>query len=190
MTNVDAPFGFRPMGVFAGFAPNFEVCPGVAAYNAGAMYQGDVLDFSSGKLVPDSVAGGGAPIAGIAVAFEWASTAKKRRAFQNYYPDDDSSGDADIEVRFIAATTSQLFIVQSDNENVTQANVGSYANWVAGTGSAYSGISGAALDAGTINSTQGSLPFQIVGRLGAPQTDPDATYNLVIVRCVSSRFPA
>lgn len=190
MTNTNAPFGFKETGVLSGSAPNFAVAQGAAAYNAGAMYQGDVLDLSSGLLVPDSVVGGGAPIAGIAVGFSWVSIAQKRRVFQNYYPNSDSVDNANITVHYMAAVGSQLFIVQSDNENITQANIGQFANWAAGAGgNTYTGMSSAALDAGSLTGTQGDLPFQVVSLLGAPQTDPAATYNQVVVRCVNSRFP-
>lgn len=181
MTNTNAPRGFSPSNFTAGIPGVFGLTPGKMAYNASACYQGDPVILSSGKIAVATVTGNtGAAVAGIAVSFTWVSIAQKRRVWQNYYPSNDSQGNADVDVLY-AGHPDALFDVQVNAGNAAQADVGSFFNWATGTGNTYTGLSGFSLDYSTKNASQGSLPFVLQAILQAPGTDPASDYNIVRV---------
>lgn len=183
MTNTQAPFGFRYMGLVDGSPPNFGIAPGKMAYNASASYRGDSLVFSAGKLASGTTTGGtGAATAGVAWSFSWVSTAQQRRVWMPYYPGNDSVSNADVDIYYVN-NPGAIFEVQSSGSAITQANVGSFINFAVGSGgNTYSGQSSYSADQATINASQGVLPFAIYQIEQAPRTDPASSYNLIRVR--------
>jgi len=181
MSNVNAPRGFNPSDFLSGTEPNYGLTFGKMAYNASAVYKGDPLILSGGKVAVATVTGdAGAAVAGIAVSFSWVSIAQKRRVWESYYPGNDSQGNADVEVWY-QAHPNALFDVQVNGGPATQADVGSFFNFASGAGNTYSGLSGFSLDYSTKNASQGTLPFVLYQILGQPGTDPTSEYNIVRV---------
>lgn len=182
MSNTNSPSGFKSSNFAAGSEPNYGLTPGKMAYNASAVYRGDPLILSSGKVAVATVTGGtGAAVAGIAESFTWVSIAQGRRVWQSYYPGNDSQGNADVDVLY-QAHPNALFTVQINTGGpAVQADVGSFFNFATGSGSTYSGQSGFSLDYSTKNASQGSLPFVLYSIVQAPQSDPASDYNLVVV---------
>jgi hypothetical protein len=191
MSNVNSPFGFRDAGLIPGGASNFTLSKGLMAYNASAVYWGDPLIISSGKLAVATVTGNtGAAIAGVAVYFTWISTAQGKRAYQPWYPGSDSVGNADVTVHYISDPNC-LLVCQSSGTAIPQTVVGQYANFTTGTPSTLIGSSGMSLDQTTLNATAGALPFQVVGFPIAPALNSDITssYNLVFVKMANITVP-
>jgi len=184
MSNQNSPVGFRDVGFVVGSGSMAANAVGPMAYNASACYWGDCLINSSGKLAVATATGNtGAAIVGIAMWFSWQSTAQGKFVRQRYYPGSDSVGNADVNVHYLSDPNT-LFIVQSSGTAITQADVGKYANFTTGTPSTATGASGMSLDQTTLNTTQGVLPFQILGLPVAPLQNTDATssFNLVYVK--------
>lgn len=181
MSNTNAPRGFSPSDFLSGTEPNFGLTRGFMAYNASATYKGDPLKLVSGKVAVATVTGNaGAAVAGVADSFKWVSIAQNRTVFQQFYPGNDSQGNADVEVLYNAHPNA-LFDVQVNASNAVQADVGSFFNFATGAGNTYSGLSGFSLDYSTKNAAQGTLPFVLYSILGAPGTDPTSAYNIVRV---------
>jgi hypothetical protein len=183
MTNILSPKGFQSYGNSDGVSSNFGLARGKMAYNASACYSGDPLIASGGKLAVATTTGAsGAAVAGVAKSFSWLSTAQGRRVWQNYYPSNDSVGNADVDVFFVNYPDA-LFIVQSNGTTaVAQTDVGKFGNFATtNTGNTASGLSGMSLDYANLNATKGTLPFYIYKLVEAPATDPASAYNLVIV---------
>lgn len=184
-SNTNAPFGFKQVDATSGVSPNYGISAGVMAYNASACYRGDPLILTSGKVAVATVTGGsGAAVLGIAEYFKWVSIAQNRTVIQNFYPGNDSQGNADVQVGFINLGGA-IFDVQSNGTNISQANVGEFINFATGVGNQYTGQSGFTIDQGTLNSSQGTLPFVVQGiepgPIGSPTYDPTGTYNIIRV---------
>lgn len=193
MSNTFAPNGFQSSSFIAGLGQSFGLTAGKVAYNASAIYRGDPVILTSGKIAVATVTGNtGAAIAGIAESFSWVSTAQGRRVYQSFYPGSDSVGNADVDVLFQGSPES-LFVVQVGNAGAAgsssnlaaQADIGAFFNFYTGTGNVYSGMSGFSLDYATKNTTQGTLPFVLQAILQAPVTDPTSANNLVVVGIAS-----
>jgi hypothetical protein len=189
MSNVNQPFGFRPIGTQDGIAPNFGLARGQMLSSASAAFYGDLLTITGGYLSPAAVVGGGAPLAGVAKDFDWASQSQQRHWWNQYWPGNDTYAGQYVVVHY-SMNPQAKYQVQalnnSGNGAVTQASVGKFANFSAGAGgNTANGISSHALDDSTISAVQGNLPLKIVGIVQSPASDPTSAYNLVIVELVN-----
>lgn len=177
-TNPNAPFGFKLIGLKDGSPPNFGTRTGlIASANAHQIFRGDVLTpVAAGYLdVFTAAIGGGAPVGGIAWAFQYFSTSQGKTVYTNYWPGNgDATGDVTV---FYDSNEDGLFEVQALLGPITQASVGSNANFNVGGGGQTIGAgnqSSFSLDDGTIGAGV-SLPFKIY-RL--PVQGPQSQYAM------------
>lgn len=186
MANILAPFGFRWAHQLSGVAPNCaQTMRRILKTNATAIFHGDpVASQSSGYVQQAAV--GTAPVAGIFVGCNYLSVSMGRLVWSNYWP---GNGDAQTDPEcYIIDDPNAVFTVQASGGPVALADVGSNANFTLATaGNTASGMSGAALDATTVNTTS-TLPFRIVGYPGdgffpavGPGSDPTSANNNVFV---------
>lgn len=184
MSNVLAPFGFKPSDFISGQSPNYGLQTGLMAYNASATYRGDAVILISGKVAVATVTGNaGAAVLGIAWQFKWVSIAQKQVVWASYYPGNDSVSNADVEVWFLGNPDAVFTVQINTGGPAVQADVGSFFNFDTGTPNTLSAVqtSGMSLDYSTKNASQGTLPFVLRGIVQAPQSDPTTDYNLVTV---------
>lgn len=192
MSNPSAPFGFLDASALDGSVTNFGLYTGRALAAAAAMGSGDLLTITNGELSQAAVVPGGAQIAGVMAAAHWNSTAQGRPVQQAFYPGNDSSQNADIDVR-ANVHPNLIFRVRCANNAglgpVTQASVGKFANFsIPVAGAITSGgfwKSGFMLDDNTISAIQGNLPLKIIFIEQQPITDPTAANNIVRVQLVN-----
>lgn len=194
-TNPNSPFGFRKIDAADGVAPTFGTRKGLIIKSSNvAMFVGDPVNpLSSGYYTLATTTGGtGAAVGGIISGFKWISLTANQTVYRKYWPGTGTAEAADdIEVEI---ETEGIFEVQCLLGPITQASVGKWANFAVGAGGRTFGAgnqSSYSLDDGTINATQGSLPFEIyrlpVQAPGAslfltPGYDPANAYNKVWVR--------
>lgn len=163
-TNPNAPFGFKYIGQKdGGSSPNFGVRTGmIASANTNEIFSGDPLKaLAAGYLDVSTVVGGGAAIGGVALWFEWFSTSQNKTVRQLWWP---GNGDAigDVTCAYHAHPDS-LFEAQCLLGPLTQADVGSNANFNVGSGGQTVGAgnySSFTLDDGS-KGAGASLPFKI-----------------------------
>lgn len=183
-TNTNSPFGFKQVDRASGASPNYGLTWGVVAYNASAIYAGDPIILTSGKLAIATVTGNtGAAVAGVAAMFKWVSIAQGRTVIQSFYPGSDSVGNADVAIGYINDPNA-LFDVQSSGTAIVQADVGKGVNFATGTGNVYTGQSGFTADQATLNGTIGALPFVVQAIEPGPIVsgyDPTLSYNIIRV---------
>ena len=174
MANTLAPFGFSQFQG-TGYTPTFELTTMYAAYNAGAMYQGDAVvpvTSSATGLIKQATASTVA-LAGIFWGCKYLSVSQKRVIWNNYWPGSDVASGNNVECYVINDPAAQ-FLCQTTNSNttataVTQTYVGQLINLAVGTGSTTTGLSGMSADQYTI-STTATLPFVIKGIYGGSPT--------------------
>lgn len=189
--NPNSPFGFQYVGQIDGSPPNFGNRVGfLASGNAHQIFTGDVLaPLAAGYLDVQSPVGGGAPIGGIAGWFSWNSLSQNRKVWQNWWPGNgDSVGANPVEVFYYAGPNS-VFRVQALLGPITQASVGSNANYDVGAGGQTFGAGNKSSYSLTSVGAGASLPFKIYGLPNASTNpilvqageDPANPYNQVFV---------
>ena len=161
-TNPNAPFGFKYIGKTDGSPPNYGMRTGlIASANTHPTFVGDVLKpDSAGYLDVFTVAvGGGAPIGGVAVFFQWISKSQNKTLIQNWWP---GNGDAlgDVTV-FYQSDPTALFQVQALLGPIQQTDVGSNANFDVGAGGQTIGAGNQSSFSLTAVGSGASLPFKI-----------------------------
>lgn len=196
MANTFAPKGFREYGLTDGSSPNFGVASGKCLYTT-AIFSGDPLVKSAGYLAPASTTGNtGAGVVGIAQSFTWNSIAQARTVHAQYYPGNDSVGNADVTVKF-GNGPNALFTAQVASSSagtaaggpLLQASVGLFINFATGAGGNTSTQqSSFCLDYSTLNASSTTLPFYVYNIEAAPVTDPASAGNMVIVGFNQSSF--
>lgn len=187
MANTNTPFGFKYIGRGAGATPNYALQTAFVLNTATAIYQGDPLTLTAGRVSQAAVVGGGAQLAGVADGyFHWQSITQKRPIYLNWWPGTaDSQGGADIDCR-ITCDPNGLYEAQATTGQITQSNVGQFLNFSAGTGgNTIFGTSSYSANDGTLNAVQGNLPFKVVNIEALPVTDPTSVNNKVQVQCVN-----
>lgn len=184
MPNVQAPFGFSPIGRIPGMTPNFA--PSVrriASNNSTAIYKGDPVTSLSTGYITRSTAGT-TQIAGIFWGCKYYSTSQRRTVWSNYWPGSDATGDIEA---YVIDDPDARFVVQAGGSTtpIGFADINANANFALGTGNAATGLSGAFLDQTSINPATTTLPFRIIDIVREPPgqngTDIAAAYNYVIV---------
>lgn len=191
MANTQAPFGFQQRSG-TGSAPTYEQVKRNIDYNTAAIYFGDpVQTLTTGNLAGNTTGniGGGAAgvavIAGVFVGCAYLSAAQQRTVWRNYWPGSDVNSGNTVTAYIINDPNAQ-FLVQSGNSTtvgVLAGNIGSNVQFLYGTGSTSSGLSGAFIDVGNIATTS-TLPFRILGLVTEPPGGPGTAanqYNSVVV---------
>jgi len=171
MANVNAPYGLFPIGSATGAPSNFEMARVNIAYNdTQAIYSGDpVKKLSTGYVAAWTAGTAVSQLAGIFMGCEYLSTAQGKRVFSQIWPGSDVASTAQESiVGWVIPcnlASNALFRVQSNSTGIAFADIGLNVDLTMGTGSSYTGRSGAYLDVSTIAATA-TLPFRIVGLYG------------------------
>jgi hypothetical protein len=192
MSNTNAPFGFRWLGMaLGGPASSMALVPRKIAFdNSTPIYRGDtVIDLGTGYVGQGTTGVAGSNTIGIFWGVEYLSTSAGRNVFSTYWPAADHAYDGNALIIPIAGVPPQLFLVQATSTNFTIADIGSNYEIVVGTGSVAGGYgkSGMTLSQST-HATTATLPFRCVGLYssiapsGAPGTDDTSNYNLVLAQ--------
>lgn len=192
MSNVNAPFGFKPSRKVPGTGMEF----GMSTYlikgtSTNAVFKGDVLVWDSGNAgyVTTATSPSTATIVGIAQGFQWQQTNGNQVSlpWQTYWP-----GALTItgNVSVLAIDDpNAIFQVQSGATAMQQTDVGANIQYVNGSGNTNNGLSGAYLS--TTSNTTNTLPFQVYGMLVSPVTDgatPNNPYAIVEVTFNNQRY--
>lgn len=184
MANVLAPFGFSLIGRQEGGSPTAGLTTRlISSSDSNPIYQGDpVFPLANGYV--GYAAPGSIQVYGIAYNFQYLNTSVSRISFAPYWP---GSGSGSNCTTGICADSAALFVVQSTGAApITFANIDENIQYVLGTGSTVTGISGASVDQGSFG-TSGTLPFRVVGLwsqfapAGSPGTDDTSVNNWVVV---------
>lgn len=184
MANVNAPFGFRHLGVLGGSAPNFGMINRkiAAADTADIFTNGPVKSLSTGYVAAWTATTAVSQLAGIACGFQYLNTSRGSTVFTPLWIGGDNTGDGNALIIPCAGAVGPTFLVQSSGTAITLADVGLNADVSMGTGSVITGISGATLDQATLAATA-TLPFRVVGLYNGVGNGSDAasSFNWVIV---------
>jgi hypothetical protein len=173
MANTNAPFGFRQVGG-TGSAPTYEQVPVVIAYNASAIYFGDVVTPQADGTVAIG-AGTDTEIAGVFVGCKYLSVSQKRIVWSHYWPGSDVASSDTVE-GYIINDPNATFLVQTDGTGYDQTAVNANCTFAVGTPSAVTGNSGMYVTAASLNTTD-TLPFRVVSLYNAPPGAPGTFSN-------------
>jgi len=188
MANTQTAFGFRPIGVGGGAAPNFELRTAkIASANTTKIYKGDpVKMLNTGYIAQWTASTAASQLWGVFVGCKYHDSAEGRVVNRPYWPGANASGDVEAYVVPCILGVAPRFLVASSGTAITRADVGANADVSIGTGSTVTGLSGATLDQSTL-ATTATLPFRVVDLWSevspnAPNgADDSSSYNWVIV---------
>lgn len=184
MANVNAPFGFRHLGVLGGVSPNFGMVARkiASADTADIFTNGPVKSLSTGYVAAWTAGTAVSQLAGICVGFQYLNTSLGRQVFTQYWQGGDNTGDGTALIIPCNLGVAPTFLVQSSGTAITIADIGANADVTMGTGNTITGVSGASLDQSTLAATA-TLPFRVVGLYNGVGNGSDTTtsYNWVIV---------
>ena len=172
MANSNSPFGFRQYQG-TGSAPTYEQVTATMVYNATATFFGDPVTWQSDGTIARSASTGATPstlgIAGIFVGCQYLSVSSKRTVWSNFWPGSDVAS-GNFVTTYIVNDPSAKFIAQTDSTGCAATDVNGTVGFNIGTGNTASGISGAYIDMGTLNTSSyvANNPFKIVGIIDFP----------------------
>ena len=153
MANTTGNMGFKHIGFLPGYAPDYQLhAKYVQSSNATAIYHGDPVVMSSGYVL--GATGTGSAVDGIFDSCVYIDSTG--RTIQSGFLPASTTGTV-----YIIDAPGAIFLAQSNNTALTQANVNKNVAFAAGTGSTFTSLSGYFLDAGNIATTS-SFPFRIV----------------------------
>lgn len=191
--NVNAPFGFKPIGMHAAVAPTHGLGVGKVVYNATAMYRGDPIvraAGTSGYLLPWSTNVAPSLVIGIFWGIKHPSVALGRTTQSTYWTGTDCPSTSDATCYYIPCqgNPSPLFLAQSDGSPFVAADVGMNVDPVIGSGAVKGiwGLSGAMAGFSTLNASA-TRAFKVMALWSdyAPAstvgTDNTSSYNYVVV---------
>jgi hypothetical protein len=184
MANVNAPFGFRHVGLVGGVAPNFGlITRKIASNNATKIYQNDPVQMlATGYVAQWAAAVAVSQLVGVFQGCHYLSTSRGGIVWSPYWPGADATGDVTAYLQPCAGAAPATFLVQSSGTAIGFADIGANADVTIGTGSTLTGISGATLNQATLAVTA-TLPFRVVGLYEGVGNGSDVTtsFNWVIV---------
>lgn len=184
MANTLAPFGFRMLGNWGGASPSFDLVQRkIASADTQAIYHNDpVKSLDTGYVAAFTAGTAVSQLAGIFVGCRYISSATGEYVFSQYWPGGGNTGDGIALIAPANLAVPPRFVVQSLSTAITLANIGENIDVSMGTGSAYTKLSGATINPGTLGTTA-TLPFRIMGLYDGVGNGSDAasSYNWVIV---------
>lgn len=198
MANVFTPNGFTPVRRIDGAAWSANMTQyKIASNNAHSFFQGDPVVLLATGLIDvaaPTTAGSNTNVIGIFMGCERLSTATGSKIWSNRF-----TGDANAAVD--AWVIDDPYVVyrvwvgtggsSAAGGPAVQADIGTNINYQYGTGSTFSGISGAYVDYST-KATTNTLPFSILGLVTQPPglngTDITTAGNLIEVRVNAAQF--
>ena len=178
MANVDKPFGMRALGNLSATGAQKQFAYRIAANQAGAIFQGDLVTVFDGFLVRFNPATHTAAV-GVFNGCNFIDPSSGKPTFRNFYPGSVNVTQGVIEANVID-DPNQLFVVQA-SVKVLQASIGLNADVVMGSGNTVTGASGMELDSTTIAKTA-ALNLKIVGYYEDPNNLKTEDNVLVIVK--------
>lgn len=182
MTNTNAPFGFRPIR-HGGGAPNFQLASGQIAYNnATKIHQyAPLKQLDTGYLQLAGV--NDYPLVGSFESVEYYDTAQKRNVGGNcWLAPTTSAAQNSVKAKYNRDPNTR-YEVRSSGAAITIADIGANAKHTAGVASDITGISGAALDQTSLNTTN-TLQWRVEALSERGQNDNTSSYNIVEVLLV------
>ena len=176
---VNAPYGFKPINrldgmAYAGAIRQFPVT------QAGAMYNGDLIELDVGGIVGTATSLTGGAKIGVFVGCQYVNT-QGQTVQSNFYPGSASASDAIAYVVDDPYAVFKVAVTDSggDISFVTQAAVGTNVTALAGTANTLAGNSGASI-LDTSPADTNTFPLRVVA--GVPETATDDGFTEVIVK--------
>lgn len=166
MANVDRPNGFVPVQHQAGGTPqrsgDYEIASGLTQ----SLFKGDpVVKTGTGRQITIATAGNDNQIVGIFDGVQY-TDANGDVIWLPYWLTGTTTQGGVAATAFVFDDPDQLFVAQvSEAAGLIEANVGNQANFVAGTGSQFTGRSAAQLDQTSLSAAAGRQ-FRIEGLAG------------------------
>jgi len=159
MAATAAPYGLRPSKMLGNRYNNGSIrqIKIASAYDT-SIFFGDLVTTASGLLVKDAGTTTAKPV-GVFMGCEYVDSVSGLRHSQ-YFPADTAAPSGTTIWGYVCDDPDMLFQIQSD-ESLAQAALGLNAAIVQGAGSTATGMSGVALDGGSIDTTA-TLPLRII----------------------------
>jgi len=182
MANIDAAFGFRPIGKVGSGVNNGGTTLYTIADNANlTAYKGDHVMASGGYIVAGTASG--ATNVGVFNGCFYIDPTSKKPTWSNYYNQTNVtasgsiSGSTNIDA-YIYDDPYYLFEIQTD-ATVAKTNIGKNADSIIGTGSTVNGQSKHEMDSGstTTIATTAGLQMKIIGITKDPENDDASSAN-------------
>ena len=182
MANIDAAFGFRPIGKVGSGVNNGGTTMYTIADNANlTAYKGDHVMASGGYIVAGTASG--ATNVGVFNGCFYIDPTSKKPTWSNYYNQTNVtasgsiSGSTNIDA-YIYDDPYYLFEIQTD-ATVAKTNIGKNADSIIGTGSTVNGQSKHEMDSGstTTIATTAGLQMKIIGITKDPENDDASSAN-------------
>lgn len=186
MANTNAPFGFRvDRNKFSSVNNYAQSAYTIATTNTYTFGFGDVVSLQTDGTITRSVTTD-TNFLGIFLGCTYYNNTSGRWEFPYQWTGITTA--ASPIVAYVCDDINAVFTVQSSNTAITTADVGQNANFTSNAApNTYSGISTAALDAGSLGTTN-TLPFRIVGVSTFVGVDPTLAYNWVNVKFNATVF--
>jgi hypothetical protein len=178
MANVDKPFGMRALGNLSATGAQKQFSYRIAANQAGAIFQGDLVTVFDGFLVRFNPATHTAAV-GVFNGCSFVDPSSGKPTFRNFYPGSVNVTQGVIEAN-VLDDPNQLFLIQA-SAKVEQAEIGLNADVVMGAGNTVTGVSGMELNSGTIAKTA-ALNVKVVGYSADPNNLPGENNVVVVVK--------
>ena len=182
MANIDAAFGFRPIGKVGSGVNNGGTTLYTIADNANlTAYKCDHVMASGGYIVAGTASG--ATNVGVFNGCFYIDPTSKKPTWSNYYNQTNVtasgsiSGSTNIDA-YIYDDPYYLFEIQTD-ATVAKTNIGKNADSIIGTGSTLNGQSKHEMDSGstTTIATTAGLQMKIIGITKDPENDDASSAN-------------
>lgn len=187
MANVNAPFGFAPIGRLDGSPMSGKLTVRkIANADSTAIYRGDpVASIATGYITRGAAGNTSHTITGIFMGCQYLSTAIGYTRWSPYWPGSGATGDI---TAYIVDDPMATFAVQSSGTAITLADIGANIDFTLGTGSTLTGQSGASADQGTL-ATTATHPFRVIDTITGvgPGSDAASSYNRIVV-CWNDQF--
>ena len=182
MANIDAAFGWRPIGKVGSGVNNSGTTLYTLEDNANlTAYKGDHVMASGGYIVAGTASG--ATNVGVFNGCFYIDPTSKKPTWSNYYNQTNVtatgsiSGSTNIDA-YIYDDPYYLFEIQTD-ATVAKTNIGKNADSIIGTGSTLNGQSKHEMDSGstTTIATTAGLQMKIIGITKDPENDDASSAN-------------
>ena len=182
MANIDAAFGWRPIGKVCSCVNNGGTTLYTLEDNANlTAYKGDHVMASGGYIVAGTASG--ATNVGVFNGCFYIDPTSKKPTWSNYYNQTNVtatgsiSGSTNIDA-YIYDDPYYLFEIQTD-ATVAKTNIGKNADSIIGTGSTVNGQSKHEMDSGstTTIATTAGLQMKIIGITKDPENDDASSAN-------------
>lgn len=185
MANTFAPFGFAVAGRQDGAAwsanqTEYEIL----STQTNVIYTGDIVTLEGDGYI-DTLTPGTTPPVGIFNGCRYISASQGKMVFSPYFPGGDVTTGTKVYASVIDDPNVQFYVQTGNSAGsaviLIQGMVGANAQYANGTGSVFTGQSGAYLDLNTTPTTTDTLPFRILSLVtdppGANGTDTTTAYG-------------